>query len=301
MKTGIKGLGLLACAAALAAAVSTAQADGCDTADERKAVAQMGQAETLERDGKLREAFNVASRVDTMCVSEQRVVVLMQRVGKTLGGQEEQKGRLDDAFNWYSRARLEADADRVKLLQVKAQPEDIQVFGSAYGHFKYRKADSTLKELRALAAKNADKSLAEEERAFAARSDSFAELERAERWLGYLGDDQLKRKAQRAEQRGDALLEKDGLGMLEKALSYYDIADKPQKSQQVRDKALRLADAYAKAGETTTAVNFYNLAGADDKATALEKRAGQARQEKEARRQDQFKQEQDALEKELGF
>ncbi len=300
MKAGIRALILLLSSAGFAAGMLPAHADGCTTEDEVAAEAQLKQAESLERAGKLREAFN-ASNVDTMCTDERRVEALRQRVGKALGGQEEKNGRLDKAFDWYSNARLDNDADRVKLLQVKAKPEDTGVFGSAYEHFKYREAESTLKDLRALAAKNFDKMLAEEERAFAARRDSFQELEKADGWLRYLGDDQLKRKADRAEKRGDVLAENDGYSMLEKALRYYRIADNPQKAKRVHDKALRLADGYAKTGETTTAVRFYYLAEAEDKALDLEKRTEQAKQKKEGKRQEQFQQEQDELEKELGF
>lgn len=301
MRTGMKALALLACAAGLAAAIPTVRADGCATEEERQAVAQLNKAEALEKAGKLSEAYNAAVSVDTMCADQKRVDTLRQRVGKALGGQEEKRGQLAAAFDWYGRGGLVADADRVKLLHVKSRPEDINVFGNAYDHFKHREAESTLKELRAMAARNADKLLADEERAFAARMVSFDELDRAGDWLRYLGDDQMTRKSARAEKRGDALIVKDGLGMLENAIRYYDLADKPQKVQQVKDKAMRLADAYVKTGETTTAANFYILAGADARAAELEKRTKEANQKKESRRQEQFRQEQDDLEKELGF
>jgi hypothetical protein len=301
MRAGMKALALLACAAGLAAAIPTVRADGCATEDERQAVAQLNKAEALEKAGKLSEAYNTAVSVDTMCADQKRVDALRQRVGRTLGGQEEKKGQLAAAFDWYERGGHAAEADRVKLLHVKSRPEDINVFGNAYDHFKRREAESTLKELLTMAARNADKLLADEERAFAARLVSFDELDRAGDWLRYLGDDQMTRKSARAEKRGDALIVKDGLGMLENAIRYFNLADKPQKVQQVRDKAMRLGDAYVKTGETTTAANFYILAGADDKAADLEKRTKEANQKKESRRQEQFRQEQDDLEKELGF
>lgn len=301
MKAGIKALILLVCAATFAELIPLAHADGCGSEEEVAAEAQLKKAESLERAGKLQEAFANASTVDTMCADGRRVDALRQRVGKALGGEEEKNGRLEKAFNWYSQARLDADADRVRLLQVKAKPEDPAVFSTVYEHFKYREAEATLKDLRAIAAKNADKMLAEEERAFAARKESFQELEIAGAWLRYLGDDQLKRIADRAEKRGDMLAENDGYSVLERALRYYGIADKPRKTRQVQDKALRLADGYAKTGETTTAVRFYSLAGAEDKAMDLEKRTEQAKQKKEGQRQEQFQKEQDDLEKELGF
>lgn len=301
MRAGMKALALLACAAGLAAAIPAVRADGCATEDEAQAVAQLNRAEALEQAGKLREAYDMATAVDTMCADQRRVDALRQRVGRTLGGQEEKKGQFAAAFDWYVRGGLTAEADRVKLLHVKSRPEDVSVFGNAYDYFKRREAEPILKELRVMAARNADKQLAEEERAFAARMVSFDELNKAGDWLRYLGDDQMTRKTGRAEKRGDALIAKDGLGMLENAIRYYDLADKPQKVKQVRDKAMRLGDGYVKTGETTTAANFYRLAGADAKAAALEEQTAQANQKKETQRQEQFKKEQDDLEKELGF
>ncbi len=301
MKAGGKAWVLLACAAGFVAATSSVHADGCATQDEIAAKAQMGKAEALERAGRLPEAFSSAGGIDTMCADQRRVDALRQRVGKTLGGQEEKSDRFDVAFDWYERAGLTTDADRVKLRHVNAKPADSAVFGNAYDYFTRREAAATLQELRALAAKNADAVFAEEERAFAARSMSFDELERAGNWLRYLGDDQQKRKVARAEKRGDALAASDGLQKLENALRYYSIVDKPQKIRQVKDKALRLGDAYVKTGETTTAANFYRLAGADARAAELEKQVAQANRKKEAGRQEQFKKEQDDLEKELGF
>ncbi|MCC6301438.1 MAG: hypothetical protein IT489_01395 [Gammaproteobacteria bacterium] len=301
MKTGGKAVWVLACAAGFAAATPVAWADGCDTKDEREAGARMERAEGLERDGKPREAFNVVSRVDTMCVDQKRFDTILHRLGKTLGGQEERQGRLSEAFAWYDRAGLTADADRVMLARLRAAPGDRAVFGPAYGYFERREDAAAMKELRAIAAKNADAAFAEEERVFAARSESFDALDRAGDWLRYLGDDSTKRKTGRAEARGDALAAGEGLIRLQHAVRYYEIADRPDKVGQVRAKAMRLGDAYAQRGETTSAANFYRLAGADDKATELERRTEQAQQKKEGQRQEQFKKDQDDLEKALGF
>lgn len=288
-----------ACAALLAAVASTALADGCPADEERADIAKLNKAEALEQAGKLQEAFSTASNLE--CADYRRAEALKLRVGKALGGQAESRGQLKAAFEWYQRVRLNDDADRVMLRQAKEKPEDAGVFGEAFRYFQTREAESTLRELRALAAKNADKALAEEERAYTARMESFGELDKAGGWLSYLGDAQLKRKADRAEKRGDALFEKDGLGMLEKALRYYQIAGNPQKERRVQDKAMRLADGYVKTGETATAARFYSLAGAHAKAEEVERRAAESGQKKEAKRQEQFKQEQDDLEKELGF
>jgi hypothetical protein len=299
----MKALVFVACAAGLAAAIPAVWADGCTSEDEKQAGLQLNAVESLERAGKLEEAFAGAATVAAECVAKgtQRIAALKERVGGTLGRQAEKKGQLGKAFEWYDRSGLTADADRAKMLQVRAKSQDYNTVSDAYGYFKRRELEANLKELQEIAAKNADRTLADEDRAFAAHSESFQELERTKDWLGFLGEDQQKRVKDRAEQRGDALAKKDGLGMLEKALRYYDVADKPQKVKLVRDKAMRLADGYAKTGETTTAANFYRLAGAEDKATDIEQRTEQSNKQQESKRQDQFKKEQDSLEKELGF
>lgn len=303
MRASVKALVLFAWVTGAGTFVPMVLADGCSIQDEKEAGAQLSRAEDLERAGKSREAYEKAVTVPVECVSggQKRFVALKHRAGKTLGGQEEEKGQLDKSFDWYSHTGLDADADRVKMMQVKARSGDISIFGSAYDYFKHRESEPALKELRTLAAKNADKMLAEEDRAFVAHMSSFDELEKAGDWLRYLGDNQMKRKTERAEQRGDTLATKDGSHMLEKAIRYYEVAGKPQKVHQVKDKALRLAEGYARTGETTSAANFYRLAGAESKASDIEKHAEQSKQQKEPKRQEQFKQDQDALEKELGF
>lgn len=303
MRAGMKALVFLACAAGLAAAVPAVWADGCTTEDEKQAALQLSEVEGLELAGKLEEAFERAATVAAECVAKgtQRITALKERVGRTLGQQAEKKGQLGKAFEWYDRSGLTAEADRVKMLQVKAKSQDYATFSDAYDYFKRRELEPNLKILREIAAKNADRTLVAEDRAFSAHGESFEELERTKDWLGFLGEDQQKKVKERAERRGDALAEKDGLGMLEKALRYYGVADKPQQVKRVRDKAMRLADGYAKTGETTTAANFYRLAGAEDKATDIEHRTEQGNKQQEATRQEQFKKDQDSLEKELGF
>jgi len=299
----MKALLFLGCAAGLAAAIPTVWADGCSTDDEKQAGLQVNEVEGLERAGKLQEAFERAATVAAECVAKgsQRIVALRERVGRNLGQQAEKKGQLGKAFEWYDRSGLTADADRVKMLQVRANSQDYHTISNAYDYFKRREIEPNLKMLREIAAKNADRTLVDEDKAFAAHKESFEELGQAKDWLGFVGEDQQHRVKDRAEKRGDALAEKDGLGMLEKALRYYEVADKPQKAKWVREKAMRLADGYAKTGETTSAANFYRLAGAEGKATEIEKRTEQGNKQKESKRQDKFKQEQDSLEKELGF
>jgi hypothetical protein len=186
------------------------------------------------------------------------------------------------------------------LKQVKAKPDDINTVSSALTHFGNRKDEARQKELRAHAARNADRWLAAEDKAFQTRKDSLPELEKAKDWLYHAGSGPGKAR-ERAEQRGDTLAADEARRALETALRYYRFADKPHKQQQVKDQAQRLGDNHARKGEHQQAVDYYRIAGPDAKADGLEKKSGADRSKAEAKRQDQFKQDQKALEKELGL
>ena len=163
-----------------------------------------------------------------------------------------------------------------------------------------------LGKLQAIATKEGEKYLADEDRIFSkrktsvmAKSDSLSELKKAKDWLGLFG--QEKRANDRAVKRGDTLLADDSRKSLELAISYYGLAGNENKERKVRDKARGLGDAHLRKGEKKIAADYYHLAGLDDKASQLEE-ANEAEKEKtEAKRQDKFKKDQKSLEKELGF
>lgn len=278
-------------------------ADGCPDREIAAETLKMKRAEDSEKAGKLKEAFNAAKTVAWECLGNEagkRREALIKRVGRTLGEQEEKSGRLKEAFDWYQASGLEAEADRVMLKRANAKPDDTNAIGNAIEHFKHRNNEARVKELRGLASRNVDKWLAAEEKAFATRKESRDELGKARDWVYYAGSGSGK-VAERAEKRGDVLATDNARRPIENAIAYYEFAEKPQKAKSVRDKARKLGDAHASKGENKLAVEFYNLAGDDSRAEALEKKSEAEKQKTESTRQDKFKKDQQSLEKELGL
>jgi hypothetical protein len=288
----------------LTATLPVAWADGCRTEDEKAAAAQMRKAEDSERAGKLKEAYETAGRIDSTCLAGdgyKRHEAMRKRIGLQLGQQDEKQGRLGAAFDWYRSSGNEAEADRVKMKQVSATPRERNVVSNAIDHFRFRNNDARVAELRQLAAKNADFELASEEKAFAARKESFDELGKAKDWFALVSEGAAKKVRERAEQRGDTLFKEDTLRHLENANRYFGMAEAKSKEKALQDKALRLAQVHEKKGEITQAANFYGLAGASDKGDELEKRSEAQHNKSEEKRQKQFTKDQDTLEKELGL
>jgi len=301
-------IGGIRMAAALALMFTTylpiAWADGCRTEDEKAAAAQMKKAEENERAGKLKEAYEAAGKIDSMCLAGdgyKRHEAMRKRIGLQLGQQEEKQGRLAAAFDWYKNSGNAVEADRVKLKQVDASPRDRNVVSNAIDHFRFKNNNARVAELRQLAAKNADLELASEEKAFAARKESFDELGRAKDWFYLVGEGADKKVRERAERRGDTLLKEDTFRHLENAKRYFGMAEAKPKEKAVQDKALRLAQEHEKKGEITQATKFYDLAGASAKGAELEKRTEAQHKKSEEKRQKQFTKDQDKLEKELGL
>ncbi|BAV34980.1 hypothetical protein SCL_2703 [Sulfuricaulis limicola] len=278
-------------------------ADGCPDQEIAVETLKMKRAEDSEKAGKLKEAFNAAKTVAWECLGNdagKRREALIKRVGRTLGDQEEKQGRLKEAFDWYLAAGLEADADRVMLKRANAKPDDTNAVGNAIDHFKRRNNEARVREMRGIAARNVDKWLTAEDKAFAARKDSREELGKARDWV-YYAEAGSGKVTERAEKRGDTLATDDARRSIENAIAYYQFADKPQKAKGVRDKARKLGDEHARKGENKLAVEFYSLAGDDAKAAALEKKSEAEKQKTESARQDKFKKDQQSLEKELGL
>jgi hypothetical protein len=277
-------------------------ADGCRPEEEKAAAVQMKQAQASERAGKLKEAYAAMGKIDSMCLgSDKQYEAMRKRIGLQLGQQEEKQGRLAAAFDWYRNSGNEAEADRVKMKQVNASSRDRNVVSNAIDHFKYRNNDARVAELRQLAAKNADLELANEEKAFAARKESFDELGKAKDWLYLVGEAAEKKVRERAERRGDTLVKEDIFRHLENAKRYFDIAEAKPKEKALKEKALRLAQEHEKKGEITQATSFYSLADASAKGNALQERAEAQHKKSEEKRQKQFTKDQDKLEKELGL
>jgi hypothetical protein len=288
--------------AGLVGATQLALADSeCTPADDKAGAAQLKKAENNERAGKWKEAYQAASKLGD-CLPDggyQRQQAMLKRVGLQLGQQEEKQGRLAASFDWYKGSHNDAEADRVKMKQVNASPRDRQLVSDAISYFGGNSA--RVAELRQLAAKNGDLELANEEKAFAARKESFDELEKAKDWFYLVGESSTKKIRDRAEQRGEILAKEDILRHLENAKRYFDIAEAKQKGKALQDKALRLAQEHEKKGEVNQAKDFYSLAGASAKGNELQERSEAQHKKSEEKRQKQFKKGQGDLEKELGL
>jgi hypothetical protein len=300
-------------AACILVAAPLAHADSiCSEQESREANGKYKRALDLEKAGKLEEAYATGNSQVAFCVDDipkQRQFEL--RVALALGQQAEKKGDLSRAYDWYSRHMDDhgEHADRVMRNQVKAKSTDRGTFGRALDHFKRRNLDADVKSLLDLALRNANDALKKEETAYAkvnashmnsaqALNEARKQLDEAKDWLYYLPEKQdLTRK--RAEQRGDSALANDGREWLRTALSYYGFADNKKKEQAVRDKARRLADAHAKKNETRVAVEYYQIAGDDQRADELEKRSAAEHEKREEKRKEGFKKETEDLEKEL--
>jgi hypothetical protein len=290
--------------AGLMGAMQSAQADGCNSAEEKAAAAQMKKAEDFERAGKLKEAYGAVGKIDPLCLAGngfKQHETMRKRIGLQLGQQEEKAGRLAAAFDWFKGSGNGAEADRVKMKQVQASPRDRNLVSGAIDHFKYKNNDARVAELRQLAAKNAELELGNEEKAFAARKESFQELGNAKDWFYYVSEGAAKKVRERAEQRGDTLAKEDTFRHLENARRYFSIAEAKSKETALKDKAMRLAQAHEKKGEITQARDFYSLAGASAKGNELQQRADAQYKKSEDKRQKQFKKGQSDLEKELGM
>lgn len=290
--------------AGLMGATQTARADGCRAAEEKVAAVQMKAAEDMERASKLKEAYQALGKIDAMCLAGggyKQHEAMRKRIGLQLGQQEEKAGRLAAAFDWYKGSGNGAEADRVKMKQVSATPRDRKLVSGAIDHFRFKDNNARVTELRQLAAKNAELELASEDKAFAARKESFQELGNAKDWFYYVDDGAARKVRVRAEQRGDTLAKEDTFRHLENARRYFSMAEAKSKETALKDKALRLAQAHEKKGEISQAQNFYSLAGASAKGDELQERAEAQHKKAEDKRQKQFKKGQSDLEKELGL
>lgn len=281
-------------------AFSDSLCEGGDAA-AAKADAQFKQAQDLEKAGRAREAYAAGRKADRDCVTDlNSVEALMKRTAKLIAADEEKKSRYEEAFGWYQTAGSGSDAGRMQRKLVETNPNDVNAYGRAIDFF-HRNGDTTQeKEVRALALKQVERALADEEKQFAeVGKDSLTALNRARDWAHYAGGGGDLAKA-RADKRGDALITEDGRRFLELTLKYYEFAENKDKQQKLRDKARTLGDRAAAKGQLELAADYYGIAGDSSKSNAVRKQAEtKAEQTEEARRKN-FKKEQEELEKELG-
>ena len=301
----MKILNCFAVALLLATFGSTAFADDIcegDAAVRAKADAQVKQAQDLEKAGRARDAYAAAAKANADCASSiTGLEGVKKRTAKIVAMEEEKKARFQEAFDWYQNAGSPADAGRMQRKLVEAKPEDVNSVSHAIDFFHNLPDAVQEKDLRAHAAKNVDKALAAEEKRFAGASkNSLDDLARARDWAYYSGTGK-DRIAARAEKRGDTLIAEEGRRFLELALNYYGFAEKKDKEQKVRDRARSLGERAAGEGEPELAIAYFQIAGDNAKAEALQKQTEVKAEKTEETRKKSFKKDQDKLEKELGL
>lgn len=264
--------------------------------------AQLKKAEALEQAGHPREAYAAATKTDGDCVSDsKRHEGVKQRTAKAIGAEDEKKGSLNRAFDWYVRAQAPTDAGRMQRKLVETKPDDINTVSHAIDYFSQQNDEAQEQAMRAHALKNVEKALAEEDKRFASfTKDSLHELGLAKNWAYYAkaGEDRIRA---RAAQRGDTLAAEDGRQFLRLAISYYEQADRPDGVKKIREKARVLAKRHEAKGEGEIAAEFYAMAGDDQQAATVRMQTEQRQAQAEEGRKKTFKKEQADLEKALGF
>lgn len=314
MKTAATTLAfMLPLALATAIPVSAlASGEACTAAQKSGAEKTVQQLEDAERAKKTLDAYTGARNIRAIeCAMNgyKRRDAVLERTSKILAADAEKAGRNGEAFDYYraphtaGRADYSlADADRALLKHVKANAGDYKVVSEAARWFEQHGNQSNLRETRAVAKDSGEKTLATEEKAFATRQLSMPELEKARDWLEIVGEG--KRALARADQRGDTLLGQGAFSQVERAFDYYNFSGNQQKRKNAEARARKLGDEHAGQGQARIAAQFYDLAGDTGKSDALMKKidAQSEKSEKsEGKRQDQFKKDQQSLEKALGL
>ena len=261
------------------------------------------------------------------------------------------------AFQWYSALGESAEADRMMLQFIQSKPKDLGAFRTALGHFSQRldggldnvetlwdlekQAKSNpgdqplqrkvghLQELEKIASKNIDEALVQEEKAYSRYNrkemvfgqkpieESLQHLSIAHDWYNLFGDPKTNKVAERAEKRGDAMMQDERPKSFSYAKEYYGLGSLSEKIKKLTEQANRLGDAHAKKGEYATAVAYYyisdtgeNEAKIKEMEARLEKQNEKKEQEaqkaiqemtKDEKKQKEFKKGQEELEKEFGF
>jgi tetratricopeptide (TPR) repeat protein len=276
---------------------------GCEKADLVSGRAFVNRALAAERNGNYLVAMAEIRRVPACApdVNFEQLATLRLHVARRLGEQEEKGGRFKDAAAWFQEADRPVDVDRVMDEWGKSASHDPDVFEKVYRYFENgRPNPARLAELRRIAVRNADEELANEDKAFTRFRDTTDLLDKARHWLRYVEGGEMK-VMERAVLRGDTLAKQESPGTFESALTYYRYAEDQQREALLRDRALGLAEAHERQGESALAIQYYEIGGRRDKADVLRKQTRTQMQKDERARKKKFATDQKALEKELGF
>lgn len=271
-----------------------------EQAKKAAAQAQLSQAQALQAGGKLREAYDAASKIDLDCAPSNTDGV-KKKIASAVAAEAEQKGKLDDAVQWYERAGDKGAGSRVINKIVAEKPDDIKSVARAIEFYRGHDDKAQEQAMRNLALKNVDKALAAEAKNFSTPlKGSLGDLRQAQDWTFYAQAGQDRVRA-RATERGDALAKEDSRTSLKKAMDYYFISEVKEGLAKVKAKAAGLGKQAEAKGELEVAAEFYSIADEGGKANALQKQAEANQAKAEDARKKTFKKDQADLEKELGF
>jgi hypothetical protein len=270
-----------------------------EPARKAEAKAALAKAEALQTGGKLREAWDAVAKADPDCAVGADEV--KKHIGRAIGAEEEKKGRIDEAIDWYQRVSADADATRVINKAAGDRPDDVKFIGRAIDYFHSKNDKGNEQKMRDIAKRNVEQQLAQEEKQFATPlRDSHSALQKAQEWTFYAqaGEDKVKTRAQ---QRGDFYAKEDSRTALKKAISYYFVGNLGEKIKNVKAKAAGLGKQAEAKGEAEVAADYYMIADKGDAAGAIMKQAEAEKAKAEESRKKTFKKEQSDIEKELGF
>jgi hypothetical protein len=290
---------LLISAAVLVAAPLRAD-DVCSQEERRTADAGLARAQAAEKAGDLPGALRLANSNDVRNCGDYKVAQsLVTRVAGRLGKDAEAAGKLAAAFDYFEQGALHDDARRVGMKQLTADPKNRQLASNLLGFMQRHEFADSVRVLQDHARDQAERLLAEEAKTHAVRSPRRELLDEARDWLRVAGDEPAASVAARAVKRGDEYAALDYAYALQQALAYYSFAGRADKEPSVRTKARGLADKLAGGKDWATAAELYEIAGDSKRARELRASREADAATAEKNRQEQFKKEQDDLEKEL--
>lgn len=290
---------LLLTAALLVAAPLRAD-DVCSPEERRAGDAVLARAQAAEKAGDLAGALRLStSREVRDCGDYAAAKALAARAAGRLGKDAEAAGKLAAAFDYFEQGELFDDARRVALKQLAAEPTNRDLAAQKLSFMQRHEFADGVRAVQDQARRQADRLLGAEAKTHAVRTPQRDLLDEARDWLRLAGDDVAAPVMARAVQRGDEYAALDYAFALDQALAYYGFAGREDKQPAVRAKARGLADKLAGGKDWAAAAELYEIAGDSKRASELRasRAADAAATEKD--RQEQFKKEQDELEKEL--
>lgn len=320
-------IAIAALGGAIAALPCAALADGCTDEDVRASAAALSQAQAQERSGSLKQAYSAAGAAE--CTGEQlrESNALRARVALKIAQAAEAKSAFygvssgDFAFDWFVRAEQHkalaagrysnweasasrADSDRVLNAYVRQERMSAEAVSAALGRRSWL-SSSSAEALEAHARGQFEKAMEQEAKAFASGgvhgySASLSAFDDAARWRSALGDTDAQAVRTAAARRGDVLSRESTPRSLEFAMRYLGFAGEPGKEIAVKAKAETLGDQASARGDSALAIRYYEVAGSA-KGDALREKGEKTREAEEEIRKKKFKDDQKALEDELGL